>query len=348
MPDQLSPLRKWWIKWSNWEFWPFAVLYFPVWFYYAWLAIKRGSLFFFTASNPSIEFGGMMGEKKSEIYPLIPQKYLPKTKLFDKKQAQEAILFAKQIGFPVIAKPDIGERGTWVEKLSDEMSLIKYIDQCPVPFLIQEFISYPIELGVFYIRNPKDTKGRVSSIVQKDFLKVVGDGRSTIRHLLANNPRASIQTDLSHPRMTFMLNNIPEAEAVVEIEPIGNHCRGTRFLNLNHAISHELNQAFDSLANQIPDFYFGRFDLRCRSLTDLEHLEHFKIIELNGAGAEPGHIYQPGYPLIKAYRDIFWHLATLADISYQNKRRGHAYWPFTKGIKKIMESRKYNLSLKAS
>ncbi len=343
-----SPLPSWWIKWSRWEFWPFAVLYFPVWFYYIWLSIKRGSLFFFTSSNPSIEFGGMMGEKKSDIYNLIPEKFLPQTKLFNKNQEQDAVAYAKKVGFPLIAKPDIGERGTWVEKISDETALLNYINLCPVPFLIQELVDYPIELGVFYVKYPGSTKGKVSSIVKKEFLKVVGDGHSSVKKLLENNPRARIQVDFSHSRLKYVLDMIPEPAQTMEIESIGNHCRGTQFLNLNSAINEKLNAAFDTLSNQIQEFHFGRFDLRCRSIDDLENLEYFKILELNGAGAEPGHIYQPGYNLIQAYKDILWHLNTLAEISEQNKERGYSYWPFWKGMKKIITTRKYNRILNAS
>ncbi len=348
MSDQLSPIKKWWIRWSNWEYWPFSFLYFPVGFYYTWLAIKRGSFFFFTAANPSIEFGGMMGEKKSDIYKLIPKKFIPQTQLFSKNEKQGAIHFANKIGFPIIAKPDIGERGTWVEKIKDQAALGNYIRDCPVPFLIQELITYPVELGVFYVRFPDEKKGKITSVVEKAFLSVTGDGKSTIKTLLGSNPRASLQVDMDHKRIAPLLTMVPSKNQLVEIESIGNHCRGTQFLNKNDKISPELERAFDKIADQIPNFYFGRFDLRCNSLEELAELKNFKILELNGAGAEPGHIYQPGYSLIQAYQDINWHLATLAKISHLNKRNGHRYWSLKEGMKKLKEVRKYNKILNAS
>jgi len=348
MSAQLSPIKKWWIRWTNWEFWPFSFLYFPVGFYYSWLSIKRRSLFFFTAANPSIEFGGMMGEKKSDIYHILPQKYLPKTKLIHHQEEQAALDFANEIGYPVIVKPDIGERGTWVEKINEESSLKKYFQECPVPFLIQELVTYPMELGVFYVRMPGKSKGKISSIVEKAFLTVSGDGQSSIKELLLKNPRASLQVDLQHQRIAPLLSQVPLKGESIEIESIGNHCRGTQFMNKSDRISQKLENAFDAIANEIPNFYFGRFDLRCQSMEDLIKLKHFKILELNGAGAEPGHIYQPGYPLLRAYRDIIWHLATLAEISYLNKQRGHTYWSFRQGIKKLGEVRRYNKLLNAS
>ena len=122
----LSWFSRFLIRLRHWEFWPFSILYFPVGFYYTWLAIRRGSLFFFTSSNPSIEFGGMLGEKKSEVYDLIPQKYLPEMRLFKSSQLKEASQYAKQLSYPVIAKPNIGERGNLVEKLNNELDLETY------------------------------------------------------------------------------------------------------------------------------------------------------------------------------------------------------------------------------
>jgi len=54
-------------KITHWEYWPFELVYFPVVLYYFWLSIRARSFFFFSASNPSIETGGMLGESKFGI-----------------------------------------------------------------------------------------------------------------------------------------------------------------------------------------------------------------------------------------------------------------------------------------
>jgi len=77
----------------------------------------------------------------------------------------------------------------------------------------------------------------------------------------------------------------------VVLEPIGNHCRGTTFLNANDIIDEKLTKVFDSISNRIPGFYFGRYDLRCSSIEDLKKGKNVRIIELNGAGSEPDNIY---------------------------------------------------------
>jgi hypothetical protein len=61
-----------WTRLTNWEYWPFSVIYFPVFFYWLWLSVKARSLFFFSAANPSIESGGMLGESKYRILKNVP------------------------------------------------------------------------------------------------------------------------------------------------------------------------------------------------------------------------------------------------------------------------------------
>lgn len=283
----------------------------------------------------------MFGEKKSDIFDLIPEKYLPKTYLIEKGDLHRASLEAERLGFPVIVKPDIGERGTWVAKINGQDELKAYVASCPVNFLLQELIDYPIELGVFYVRYPGQ-EGRVTSIVRKEFLQVAGDGSSTVLDLLKDNDRAFMTADLESPEVQQVAGKILQAGETQLIEPIGNHCRGTKFLDDGANIDQELTAAFNRLASEIPAFYFGRFDLKCRSYDDLKKLAHFKILELNGAGAEPAHIYQPGFSLIKAYRVILWHLSVLSDISALNRKKGHPYCGFKEGIKKLNAHRRYN------
>lgn len=338
----ISGIRRFWHRVFHWEYWPFNVLYFPVYFYYAYLALKYRSLFFFTAANPKIDFGGMLGEKKSSIYKLIPQQYLPKYQLVQTGDLEVARSFSTNTGWPLICKPDIGERGNMVEIIRTDDELEKYVAKCPVPFLIQELVDYPVELGVFFIRIPGCSQGQITSIVQKDFLHVIGNGLHTVEELLKKNARANLQLDFQHPRFAHVLQKIPKINECVVVESIGNHCRGTMFLDMTHQATQKLQDAFNELTAQIDGFYFGRFDLRCKSFECLETLSEFKILELNGAGSEPGHIYQPGYPLWKGYKDILWHLKQLGKVSQLNHKSGVKYWTFKQGIAKMRTIKAYN------
>ena len=122
---------------------------------------------------------------------------------------------------------------------------------------------------------------------------------------------------------------------------IGNHCRGTTFFSGNHLINEHLISVFDKIALNIDGFYFGRFDIRCESVEELYQGENFKILELNGAGSEPSHIYHPGFPLSSAYSVIFHHLSVLYRISKMNKQRGIPYMSFREGMKMVKKIRVY-------
>jgi len=137
---------------TNWEYWPFSLIYFPVSFYWIWLIIKARSLFFFTASNPSIEFGGMLGESKFDIFKIINPSLQPKTIFSPPDRPYEHILAtlrSTEMDFPLIAKPDVGERGWMVEKINNELELKKYLENTKVNLLLQEYIDLPVELDVF-------------------------------------------------------------------------------------------------------------------------------------------------------------------------------------------------------
>ena len=97
--------------------------------------------------------------------------------------------------YPLIAKPDIGERGFLVEKLTSEKDLLAYLAQTKVNFLIQEFINLPLEISVLYYRMPSASKGHITSFCIKETLKVQGDGASTIEQLMLAYPRAVLIAD---------------------------------------------------------------------------------------------------------------------------------------------------------
>jgi hypothetical protein len=324
-----SKLKLLFTKITNWEYWPFELVYAPVVVYYFWLSLKARSFFFFSASNPSIETGGMMGESKFGILENIPQEVKAFT-LFFKGNTSPLEIIKKieenKISYPLIAKPDVGERGTGVEKINNAPALIDYLKNNKDDLLIQEYIDFTIELGIFYYRFPNQEKGIISSVVKKNFLKIVGNGRSSIGALIANYPRAGFQFDRLNSKLNY--DTIPEKGKIITLEPIGNHCRGTTFLDASNLIDQKLIDVFDSISTKIPGFFFGRYDLRCKTIEGLKMGTDIKIIELNGAGAEPGHIYHPGASLFKAWSVLLFHWKVLYQISIQNHKKGIPYMTF--------------------
>lgn len=321
------------IRLRHWEYWPFEVVYFPIFFYWLWLSLKARSLFFFSASNPSIQSGGLLGESKQAILDQIPDQYKPRT-LFVPAQSRALAhvldqMRVAELVFPVIAKPNVGERGWRVERIDNLAQLAAYLLEHPADCIIQEYIDEPLEFGVFYYRLPGQPTGVVSSIVQKEFLRVRGNGRNCIEELIMMNERAILQLPALQQKYGDQLHNIPAAGEVVSLVMIGNHSRGTKFLDANHLITPELTQCFDQISQSISGFYYGRYDLRCRTLADLHTGDHLKIMELNGAGAEPAHIYQPGFSLWQAYRVLFHHWHILYRISRANHQNGTPYMTFS-------------------
>jgi len=276
----------------------------------------------------------MSGESKGKILDLIPEEYKARTILVLSGSGFDTILNLIEINkltFPIIAKPDVGERGKGVQKIDSIGQLRSYIQNHDADFLIQEYIDYPIELGIFYHRIPGAEKGNVTSVTQKKFLEVTGDGKSTVLKLMEELPRARLQIERLTPMLEDKKNYIPKIEETVLLELIGNHCRGTTFLNANDIIDEELQKTIDQISKKIPGFYFGRYDLRCRSIEELKKGNYIKIMELNGAGAEASHIYQPGFSILEGYKVLFKHWKIMYTISTINHKNGIPYLSFQEG-----------------
>ena len=272
----------------------------------------------------------MFGESKFEVLEKVPHAYKPKTILIKIPVTADEVIRRMQenrLTFPLIFKPDLGERGWMVRKISNKQDIDNYLRERGIDFLAQELVDLPLEFGVFYIRYPSETSGRVTSIVGKEMLNVEGDGKQTLQELILNKDRAKLQWKfLKEVYKDKVQVVIPEGEKI-ELVSIGNHCLGTRFINENHLITKKLSDSFDLISKQIDGFYFGRFDLRVATLQDLED-GRVLVMELNGCGAEPAHIYQPGFPISKALVVLFRHWSDIYRISAENHQRGIAYISF--------------------
>ena len=321
------------IKLTSWEYWPFGIVQFPLFIYFAWLSLRSRTILFFTASNPGIAMGGMFGESKYEVLKKIPSQYTPKTILVEANSSKQNVLIAlSENGFqlPVIFKPDLGERGFMVKKIKSENEIDLYLTQLPFSFLIQEFVDLPLEFGVFYTRFPNEEKGQVTSVVMKEMLHVIGDGTSSLKELILQKDRAKLQWDNLKFTYQNQLDKVLEKGKVFELVSIGNHCLGTMFLDGSNLINDKLSETFDNISKQIDGFYFGRYDLRCNTIEDLYH-GNIKVMELNGCGAEPAHIYQPGYSLVKALGVLFTHWRNIFLIANENVKLGTAYTTIKEG-----------------
>ncbi len=311
-----------WRRLTQWEYWPLPVMYAPVVLYVLWLGLRHRCSGLFAAANPCIPAGGFLGESKAAILEGLPVAgdgarvarwvRLPASEggAACARAVREAMA-ALGLSFPVVAKPDVGQRGLGVAVLRTESALQAHAVRARPAFLVQEHVGGE-EFGLFFSRFPGEERGQVFSITAKEFPRVTGDGRHTIEQLILRHPRHVCQAALHLERMHDRLQEIPSAGAVVQLGEIGNHCRGTRFLDggrwkseaLDHAVTELLRPKGDGLC-------FGRLDVRAPSSEALREGRGIVVFEINGVTSETTHIYDPSLTLWCAWRTLFaqWRLA---------------------------------------
>lgn len=330
----------------NWEHWPSSFFYVPNLPYAFYLAAKAKHSAFFSAANPCIKSSGNGTESKYKTIQLVPKKYRPKSVLHTTKTSFYTTLEnieKEKIKFPLIAKPDIGFRGLLVKKIDNKLALESYLKKYPIKIIIQEFIEYENECGIFYLRNPNNKSGKISSITLKRFLNVTGDGKSTLKELVNNDNRAKLYLELLSELHINKLDDIPKNNEIVKLSVIGNHSKGTQFICGGHLISKKIEEIFDKLSNAIPGWFYGRIDLKYNTFEELENGINFKILEINGILAEPTHIYDAeNYNYFQALKAIRTHWKSLYEIAtINNKQYNIPYKSPQKFINEMFELRAY-------
>lgn len=304
------------------EFWPTWLFYLPVALYGLLLSLKARSITFFTAVNPGMKYSGGLEYSKMDYLRFLPKETVPKTILINKNienHKLQNLIIEQQFQFPLIVKPDKGQRGKEVKKVDSFNELIDFLIRASRDeFLLQEYIDYPLELGIFFVKTPDGKEEKITSITKKKFLCAVGDGKSTLKKIVSRNIRAIDQRSKLKKELKSQWNCVvPKGEEIL-LEPIGNHNRGTEFINANNLISKELEHVISWVASHIPDFYYGRIDLKTKSIDALLNKDLI-VLEVNGVNSEPSHIYDTKTKIKNAYRDIFWHMNIMFKISKQNK-----------------------------
>lgn len=346
-------LKSFFIRTTQWEHWPAILFYLPLIPSFIIRSIKAGHINFFLATNPGILYSGSGTESKYKTLLLIPESLRPKSILILKNDSLEYCL--KQINqqgleFPIIAKPDIGFRGYLVKKIETKEDLKFYFDNVNENILIQEFIGYNKELGIFYHRKPGEENGEITSITIKKFMSVVGDGIHTLSELIKQDTRAFLYFDLFNNIHKEKMNIIYKQGEIKALTVIGNHSKGTEFLNGNHLINKKLTDITNQMCSQIEGWYFGRIDIKYKNFENLLQGNDFKILEINGIISEPTHIYDASHKnasYIKAIKTINNHWKIMGEIAIiNNKEYGIPYPKFLSYLKNMLWLRKYSKKLR--
>ena len=303
------------------EYWPTSALYLPVMIRIPFWFVRLRGARAITALNPGYgDDAGVFAERKS----LIATRFRDRSIVLDlalvdadhddRFARARAILESRSElgGYPVIAKPDVGQNGRGVALLRDERDLREYINAHPEPFVLQRYHPGPLEVGVAWARDPATITdpehtgpaGRVTGITIKTLPEIEGDGRTSLRMLILRDERLRVQAAEFFAAHRGSLDEVPGAGETVRLGVAGNHVRGAMLLDGSALITPELERAIDRIAGGFADehgrgFDIGRFDLRCPSREALARGEDLGVIELNGLTAEPTQIYDPE-------RSVWW------------------------------------------
>jgi len=318
-----------WLRWRHWEFWPIWLFHPPVVLYALWLGLRHRGPTVFTAANPGIPAGGFIGESKRDILRLLEAAGAPLPRweplpadlpAADRLAAVERFRARHGLGWPLVLKPDAGQRGDGVAVVRSAAEAERYLAACRVDALVQEHVP-GAELGVFYARRPDEPLGRVISVTEKVMPEVAGDGRRTVEGLILDDPRAVALADVYLAARGADRERVPAAGERVRLVEIGTHCRGAIFRDGRRLLTPELEAAVDRVGRACDGFYFGRFDLRGDSHEAIA-AGRFRVVELNGVTSEATHVYDPAISLWEAWRTLAaqWRLAF--EIGAENRRRG--------------------------
>ncbi len=322
---------------SFFEFWPMWAFYPPILLYAGWQMLRYRGILLPTVANPSFPGGGFFGESKADILALamkhVPEWVAPFIRIErpavpvgveQERDAALAALAAAGLELPVVAKPDLGCRGAGVKLVRTPDDLRNYLAAFPsgAALLLQRLVPFEGEAGIFYCRRPGQQRGRIVSITLKYFPYVIGDGRRTLRELIVADSRAGRLTHLYFKRHTERLDSVPPAGEAIRLAFAGSHSRGAIFRNGTHLVTPDMEARFDDIAQRLPEFHFGRFDVRFEAFSEVQAGRGFTIVEVNGAGAESTHIWDRRTGLIEAWRDLMRQYHWLFEIGAANRARG--------------------------
>ncbi|MEP6583289.1 MAG: hypothetical protein ABJA90_03440 [Ginsengibacter sp.] len=334
---------------THWETWHYLVKYIPLSPAWLWYCMKSGSLWFFTPSNPTLTFGGFEGESKNEMYLQLPPGSYPKSIFISHSLSfMKVEMHVKEGGFifPLAVKPDIGMMGFMFRKIENIQQLQKYHSAMSTDYIVQKLIDFPYEVSVFYYRYPNQSTGHITGFLKKEFLEVTGDGESTLLKLILNYSRVRFRVEEMKLKHGKRLNDIISKGENYRLSYALNLSRGGKLVSLAHEKDSRLLKVFDEISNYSKHFYYGRYDIKCLSIEDLKAGKNFSILEYNGSGAEPHHIYGDGNNLIQAYGIVLHHWKVLYAISKLNHKNGQRYWKYRRGLTFLRKAKQHFRILK--
>ena len=322
-----------WHRMTRWEFWPVWMVYPPVILYLLWEGWKQRCWTYFTASNPAIESSGFAMESKGDILDLLNPPHpdnvrvaryrrLPPGDAEKRTSIIESFLKESGLAYPIVLKPEIGERGKGVSVIRDASALDAWLEGCTDAALVQEHVEGE-EFGVHWYRFPDAETGCIDSLAHKQTLTVTGDGVSTLETLILKHNRAIMMAPYFLQKFKAQESIVPAEGEEFVLAELGTHARGSVFADARNLRTAELLHTMDQLGKHTDGFYFGRYDVRVPTAEHLQQGRGLVVLELNGVSGEPAHVYHPGYPWLHGIRDLCRHWKSAAQVGRACCRRGH-------------------------
>ncbi|MEO0478747.1 MAG: alpha/beta fold hydrolase [Planctomycetota bacterium] len=313
----------------RWEYWPSKALYYPLIPFFARIRFTKGGIRNASSVNPVWPDGGFIGESKQKVLDRFPKEAVLESFFIepnaDGRYDEEWILKEiedRQLGWPLIIKPDQGQRGTGVKKVESPEDLTTRLRDLSVPMIVQKFHPGPYELGLFWWQLPGQEKGRLFSICEKLFPKVEGDGKHTLEELILRDRRLFLQHEVFFERFEDRLNEVPETGETVELGTAGNHAQGCQFVEGEHWRTDAIEAWLDRSCVPVEGYCFGRLDVRFTDPEEFKQGRGGKILEANGISSESTNMYDPRYSIFKAWRLLRepWH--AILEIGKHNRKQG--------------------------
>ena len=314
-----------WKRLIHWEFWSPYVIYSFVQIYAFWLWIRYRKPGIFVHANPAIPYGGFIKESKYQILNGIKNsntiaRYTFISASSDSKK-EEILAFMEKNGlqFPIVIKPDIGERGRGVHILKTEKALDELISTLDTDHIVQEYIGGE-EYGIFYYRFPGEESGHVFSITKKKYLSLTGDGIHTLEALILKDKRAVCMAKLHFDNHIDELYTIPEKGEKISLVELGTHARGAIFYDGTHLLTGNLHRQIDEISRSFEGFYFGRYDIKVPDEESLKAGENIKVIEVNGVTSESTNIYDPSHSFFYGVKTLIKQWSLVYQIGAEVKK----------------------------
>lgn len=304
---------------NSFEFWPAWTIHLPMVLLGIYQGFRLGCLNFFPAVNPGMTNGGLFNYSKFESLSDFPKENIPESILSKPPHQLDQLLIGaaqRGIGFPFILKPNIGERGRGVSLISDPHSAENYLKTFRnEAVILQDFVSKKEEYGIFILKDPKTGKVKIPSITQKIPLQVMGNGLDSVEKLVQKHPRAKryIQ-EIPKDLMSF----VPDPNRIFNLSIKGNHCKGAVFVDRSELITPEVISSFTKICQPFQDFFYGRLDIKVNSCLELSDPNLVSILEVNGANAEPIHIYSSGISYFRSLGILSNFFSQMAQIARFN------------------------------